>query len=160
MNYILQRFSDNRDSTIGILIKISSTGKPLFQAYSLEDEYRDDKVSKETRVPAGKYEIVIQSIETPLTKKYQQKYAWFAKHLMLKDVPGFVGIYFHIGNTDADTAGCILLGDNADNNQVGPGSISNSTVAFKRFYGELFTYLSTIKGSKAFIEIRDETKLL
>jgi hypothetical protein len=159
MNYILQRFSDNRDSTLGILIKVSSTGKPLFQAYTLEDEYRDDKVSKETRIPAGKYEIVIQQTDTPLTKKYQAKYPWFQKHLMLKDVPGFVGIYIHIGNTDADSAGCILLGDNADNNQIGPGAISNSTNAFKRFYGELFDYLS-IKGSKAYIEIKDEKNLL
>lgn len=158
MNYILQRFSDNRDSTLGILIKVSSTGKPLFQAYTLEDEYRDAKVSKETRIPAGKYEIVIQQTDTPLTKKYQAKYAWFKKHLMLKDVPGFVGIYIHVGNTDADSAGCVLLGDNADNNVIGPGSVSNSTASFMRFYKELFPMLEK-KGS-AFIEIRDEIKLL
>lgn len=159
LNFILQRFSDNRDSTLGILLKKSSTDNPLFYGYTLEDEYREDKVSKETRVPAGRYEIVIQQIDTPLTLKYKAKYPWFGKHLMLKDVPGFVGCYFHIGNTDADSAGCVLLGDGADNNTVGPGSINNSTVAFKRFYGEVFPFLQD-KNNKVFVDIREEKHLL
>lgn len=157
-NYILQRFSDNRTSTLGILIKITSLNKPLFQAYTLEDEFRPSKVKGETRIPAGKYEIVIQDQETPKTQQYRQKYAWFYNHLMLKDVPGFQGIYIHIGNDDKDTDGCILLGDNADNNVIGMGSISNSTQSFYRFYNELFPLLKG--GAKAYIEIRDETELL
>lgn len=157
--YILQRLSDNRDCTIGAFFKVTSLNKLLLQGYSLEDEYREDKISKETRIPAGKYEIVINPVDTPLTKKYQAKYNWFDKHLMLKDVPDFVGVYFHIGNTDADTAGCILLGDNADNNTIGPGSISNSTQCFRRFYQELFPILQ-IKANKAFVTIKDENHIL
>lgn len=157
--YILQRLSDNRDCTIGAFFKITSLNKLLLQGWSLEDEYREDKISKETRVPAGKYEIIINPIDTSLTKKYQAKYNWFDKHLMLKDVPDFVGVYFHIGNTDADTAGCILLGDNTDNNVIGPGSISNSTPCFMRFYKELYPFLQ-IKGNNAFVTIRDEQTLL
>lgn len=158
MNFILQRFSDNRTSTLGILIKIPTTGRPHFQAYTLEDEFRESKISGETRIPAGKYEVVIQNIETPKTLSYRKRYAWFKNHLMLKNVPGFIGIYIHVGNTDDDTDGCILLGDNADNNQIGPGSISNSTASFKRFYDEVFDWLEG--GNKVFIEIRDESKLL
>jgi len=158
--FILQRFSDNRDSTLGLLLKKTNVGKSLlFQAYALEDEFRADKIKGETRIPAGIYEIVIQQDETPKTKQYQEKYkTWFVKHLMLKDVPGFVGIYIHIGNEDADTDGCILLGDNADNNVIGPGSVSNSTACFMRFYKEVWPHL--YDGHKAFIEIRDESKLL
>lgn len=152
--YILQRFSDNRTSTLGIMLR--STG--MFQGYTLEDEFRPSKIKGETRIPAGKYEIVIQSQDTPMTFRYRQKYPWFINHLMLKDVPGFVGIYIHIGNTDDDTDGCILMGDNADNNVIGPGSISNSTACFKRFYEPLFEYIQS--GKKAFIEIRDEKHLL
>lgn len=159
LEYILQRFSDNRDSTLGLLLKKTATGKLLFQAYTLEDQFQEVKVSKETRVPAQKYEIVLQMIDTPKTLQYRKKYNWFHRHLMLKDVPGFVGVYLHIGNTDSDTEACILLGDNADNNVIGPGSISNSTASFMRLYKELYDFLS-IKGNKAFIEIRDETKLL
>lgn len=157
-DYILQRFSDNRTSTLGLLLKVTSLNRPLFQGYTLEDEFRPSKVKGETRIPAGKYEIVIQTIDTPKTFQYRQKYSWFFNHLMLKDVPGFVGIYIHIGNDDTDTDGCLLLGDNADNNVIGPGSISNSTACFIRFYTEVFDHLKS--GKKAFVDIRDETKLL
>jgi len=158
MNFILQRFSDNRDSTLGILLKHTATGKLLFQAYTLEDEFRQSKVSKETRIPAGRYEVVIQTQETPKTKSYRERYSWFKNHLMLKDVPGFTGIYIHVGNTDDDTDGCILLGDNADNNVIGPGSISNSTACFMRFYKEVFDWLET--GNEVFIDVRNENRLL
>lgn len=158
MNLILQRFSDNRTSTLGVLIKETSIKRPLFMAYTLEDEFRPSKVKGETRIPAGRYEVVIQTGDTPKTKQYREKYLWFSRHLMLKDVPGFVGIYIHIGNDDKDTDGCILLGDNADNNVIGHGSISNSTQAFMRFYNEVYPLLQS--GEKVFIEIRDETKLL
>jgi hypothetical protein len=158
MKFILQRFSDNRDSTLGILLKVTDTGKLFFQAYTLEDEFRQSKVTKETRIPAGKYDVVIQTQETLKTLSYRERYAWFKNHLMLKDVPGFTGIYIHVGNKDEDTDGCILLGDNADNNQIGPGSISNSTASFMRFYKEVFDWLEG--GNKVTIEIRDENKLL
>ena len=158
MNFILQRFSDNRDSTLGLLFKLTQTGKLLFQAYTLEDEFRQSKVTKETRIPAGKYEVVVQENETPKTLQYRERYKWFVNHLMLKNVPGFTGIYIHVGNKDEDTDGCILLGDNADNNQIGPGSISNSTASFMRFYKEVFDWLDG--GNKVFIEVRDENKLL
>src|SRR5688572_15576827 len=128
MNFLLQRFSDNRSSTIGLLFK---KGIPFpFECYTLEDEFRESKVSGETRIPAGTYKIVLQKNETPKTLQYRKKYPWFKHHVMIENVPGFVGIYIHIGNDDKDTDGCLLLGDSADNNKVGPGTIHNSTVAF------------------------------
>lgn len=157
MNYILQRYSDNRESTLGILLKEVTAGN-AFQCYTLEDEYREAKVKGETRIPAGKYEIVINKAETPLTKKYQDKYNWFKYHLMLKNVPGFQGIYIHIGNKGDSTDGCILVGDGANNNKVGSGEITNSTASFIRLYSEIYDYLEA--GNKAFITIRDEKYLL
>ena len=164
IDYILQRFSDNRESTLGLLLKKSVSGV-FFQAYTLEDQFQEVKVRAETRIPAGKYEIVIQRTETPKTLSYRKRYPnWFKNHLMLKDVPGFVGIYIHIGNGDDDSEGCILLGDNADNNRIGSGSVSNSTQAFLRFYNELYDHLDHKFRDKydnnAFIDIRDEQKLL
>lgn len=144
MNFILQRYSDNRDSTLGILLKVLDTGmgtKTVFQGYTLEDEFREVKKAFETRIPAGTYKVDIQQADTPLTLKYRSKYPWFKKHLEIKNVPGFVGVYFHLGNVDADTAGCVLIGDNADNNIIGPGSIANSTQAFKRFYESVYEHL-------------------
>ena len=157
MKFILQRFSDNRDSTLGILLKVLDTNqgpRPVFQSYTLEDEYRDEKVMKETRIPAGTYQVDIQQTDTPLTLKYQAKYPWFKKHLEIKKVPGFTGVYLHIGNFDADSAGCILVGDNADNNIIGPGSISNSTASFKRFYESVYPHLPVT------LVVKDEKQLI
>jgi hypothetical protein len=157
MDFILQRFSDNRDSTLGILLKVLDTNqgpRTVFQAYTLEDEYRDEKVMKETRIPSGTYQVDIQQADTPLTLKYRAKYPWFKKHLEVKNVPGFTGVYLHIGNFDADSAGCILVGDNADNNIIGPGSISNSTASFKRFYESVYPHLPVT------LVVKDEKQLI
>ena len=38
--------------------------------------------------------------------------------LHVLDVPNFKYILIHCGNTDEDTAGCLLLGDTQENNLV------------------------------------------
>jgi hypothetical protein len=132
--------------------------------YTLEDEFREVKVMKETRIPAGVYEIVINRAETPLTLKYRQRYSWFTFHLMLKDVPGFTGIYFHVGKNDDWTAGCITMGNMVNNNNIRDGEIPDSVECFRKFYGELYDYLDHKENgkyvNKSFVEIRDENKLL
>ena len=162
MNFVLQRFSDNRESTLGLLFEKKEDGrgpKLVFQNYTLEDEYRDEKVSKDTRIPAGFYELKIMETVTPLTLKYQQRYpAWFKKHIEVTNIKGFRGVYCHIGNKDEHTDGCILFGDSANNNTVGEGGIMSSTESFRRWYGKVYDHLAA--GKKAFIEIRDEDKLL
>lgn len=157
ITYILQRYSDNKDSTLGLLHKIViSNGKetPVFQGYTLEDQFQVSKVPKETRIPAGIYNVDVQKAETPKTLQYRAKFPWFKNHLEIKNVEGFKGVYIHIGNTDEDSEACILLGDNADNNAIGPGSISNSTVCFKRFYESVYHHLPVT------LIIRDESYLL
>lgn len=155
MKFILQRFSDNRESTLGLFFKVGAMS--TFKSFSLEDEFRESKVSGETRIPAGKYQLVLQKIETPKTIQYRAKYPWFKYHIMVKDVPGFIGIYIHIGNSDGDTDGCILLGDVCLNNTIGKGEITSSTAAFKRFYTDVFEFLE--KGGVCTLEIRDEKDL-
>lgn len=160
MKYLLQRLNDNRKSTIGCLFKRSEQGtdeRLVLQAWTLEDEYREVKVKEETRIPAGFYELALHKSDTPLTLKYRAKYPWFKWHVEVTKVPNFVGVYIHIGNTDLDSAGCILLGDGVDNNTVTEGSLTASTIAFKRFYEEIYDTLE--QGGKAFIEIRNEGHL-
>ena len=162
IDYILQRFSDNRESTLGLLFKKST--KLVLMGYSLEDEFREVKIKGETRVPAGRYEIMINRAETPLTLKYRKRYSWFKFHLMLKNVPDFVGIYFHVGRNDDWTDGCITIGNNVNNNTITNGEISDSVECFRKFYLELYDILDhQFDGeydNTAFIDIRDETKLL
>lgn len=153
MTFILQRYSDNRDSTLGILLKVLEK-QTVLQAYTLEDEFRATKVKGETRIPAGTYTVDRQPLATPLTLKYRQKYPWFKNHLEVKNVPGFQGIYIHVGNYDENSDGCILLGDVADNNSIGPGSVMQSTAAFQRFYQSVYDQLPIT------LIIKDEKSLL
>ncbi len=160
MQFILQRLNDNRKSTIGALFKKVTGGmeKLVLQAFTLEDEYRDEKVMSETRIPAGFYKLGIQKNDTPMTLKYRTKYQWFKSHIQVLNVKGFEGIYLHIGNTDADSSGCILFGDSVDNNTVADGTVNSSTVSFKRFYENVYEELEG--GAVVTLEIRDESFLL
>lgn len=154
--YILQRLSDNRESTVGALFKITTT--PVLQGYTLEDEFREVKVKGETRIPAGRYEVISNQADTGLTLKYRAKYPWFKYHLMLKNVPGFQGIYIHIGNKGDDTDGCILVGDTVNNNRQTGGEITQSTACFIRLYNDMNSILEN-KG-QIFLTIKDEKHLL
>ena len=58
--------------------------------------------------------------------------------LHVLDVPGFEYILIHCGNTDEHTAGCLLVGDSQENNQITKdGFIGKSTQAYKRIYPKI-----------------------
>lgn len=82
---------------------------------TLEDKVRDlsreKKIPGRTAIPTGEYEIVVN-----VSPRFKRKLP------RLLDVPGFEGILIHRGNTDEDTAGCILLGENKVK-----GKVINST---------------------------------
>lgn len=126
MRIVVDRFYDNGQSTIGMML---IEGK--FEAFTLEDEARTKKVAGETRIPAGLYFVEFQKIVTPKTISYRNRYDWFTFHIQIKNVPGFTNVYIHVGNYDTDTDGCVLLGSTADSDN---GSIGRSTPTFKRFY--------------------------
>jgi hypothetical protein len=54
--------------------------------------------------------------------------------LWVRNVPGFEYILIHVGNTDNDTEGCLLLGDNASQNVTDEGWIGASRDAYTRVY--------------------------
>ena len=133
MKLELKRFSAGKDSTLGLLFVDGE-----FECFTLEDEYREEKVKGETRIPAGTYKVAKREVVSGLTEKYRSKYPWFDYHFMLHDVPNFQYVYIHVGNDDDHTDGCLLVGDavksnifNEDNN------LTSSGPAFKRLYHKM-----------------------
>ena len=139
------RFSSGTDSTNGILLEVDRLSpaphaegyrcKRTFLAYTLEDEQRDKKVYGETRIPNGTYRLQLRK-EGGYHQKYSKRFPDIHIGMLhVTDVPGFEYILIHCGNTDEHTAGCLLVGDSQENNQITKdGFIGKSTQAYKRIY--------------------------
>ena len=142
MELTLLRKTLTDNSTIGEL-SVDNT----ILCYTLEDKDRlltsdmgteailAAKIYGKTCIPYGRYEVAIT---------YSNR---FKKYLpLLMGVSGFDGIRIHSGNTDADTLGCILLGD-----VVGVDFIGKSRIAFSRVFALL---KAAAKKEKIFITIK------
>ena len=129
MKIKVSRYSKNNESTLGAFFIDG-----VFQCHTLEDEQRTVKVMSETRIPEGTYTIELAKWGDHHVK-YGKLFPTMHKGmLLLKDVPGFQGILIHIGNTDEDTAGCLLVGMQANNNKQMDGALMSSTEAYKKIY--------------------------
>ena len=135
MKYEVLRVSSQKDSTSGLLFEVNN-GKRTFLCYTLEDEQRDVKVWGETRIPAGTYKLGLRT-EGGFHNRYLSRYGSnFHKGMIwVLDVPGFEWILWHSGNTDENTAGCLLLGNTQTSNLVAKdGFIGSSRDAYALVY--------------------------
>lgn len=138
MRLELYRYSSQKDSTLGLLFLVNDeTNHKDFLCYTLEDEKRETKVYGETRIPEGTYQI-----------KYRKEGGYFAKYkkrfpdihndergvLHITNVPNFKYILLHIGNSDDDSDGCILLANVVSQNITKDGFLGQSTDCYKRVY--------------------------
>ena len=110
MELDVMRWSSGSESTLGGFF-IREPDRH-FLCFTLEDEYHAIKVFGETRIPAGRYRIVLRTVGGN-HERYLAKYGpeWHKGMLWLQDVPNFKWILVHAGNTDDDTAGCLLVGN-------------------------------------------------
>ena len=129
----------------------------LLLIFVLEDEERTVKVFGETRIPEGVYEIKLRT-EGGFHQKYLEKFGneFHKGMLWLQNVPNFEYVLIHIGNTDDDTAGCLLVGDGCTENITKDGQLQGSTSAYKRLYPIIIDRL--LDGEQVFIEIKNVVK--
>lgn len=81
-----------------------------------------------TAIPVGRYRVTLDVFSQRFSKKKQ--YDFTRGYLpRLVNVPAFEGILIHIGNTAADSEGCILVGRNTK-----VGMVLESTKTFKALY--------------------------
>jgi len=66
-----------------------------------------EKVYAETAIPAGTYKVTLG--ESPRFKCVLP---------IIHDVPHFLGVLIHTGNTEEDSAGCIIVGMNTQKGKV------------------------------------------
>ncbi len=102
MNLTLQRTHTTGPATFG---KLSAEGE--FLCYTLEDEVREVpgepvqtwKIHGATAIPTGRYLVTLENSPR-----------FGPDTLTVNQVPGFIGVRMHAGNTAKDTEGCPLLG--------------------------------------------------
>ena len=86
-----------------------------------------------TAIPVGRYRVTLDVKSPKYSKKKQYDFCQgYVPRLI--NVPAFDGILIHIGNTAADSEGCILVGRNT---QV--GKVLESTKTFQSLYRILRT---------------------
>lgn len=90
-----------------------------------EEEIRRRKIYGRTAIPKGTYYV---SMDITSEKLRYRSWAtpYKGKIPRLLSVKGFDGVLIHPGNTETDTYGCVLVGENK---QV--GKVLNSTATFK-----------------------------
>lgn len=145
MKLTVLRYNSQDDFTQGLLF---IDGK--FECHTIEDEQRTVKVWGETAIPNGIYEIKLRTDGT-FHAKYRSKFALFHKGMLhVTNVPGFEYILIHIGNTDEDTAGCLLVGRGA-----GHDSLIESTIAYESMYKKVIAAFD--RNEKVTIEYKNLT---
>ena len=90
---IIRRIATGESGTFGVLIY---KNKPF--ALTLEREWLDNK-RRVSCIPSGNYKC--NRVNSPA----------FGHTFEIINVPGRSHILFHKGNTDSDTAGCVLVGE-------------------------------------------------
>lgn len=91
-----------------------------------------------TAIPTGRYRVTLD-VQSPKYSKFKS-YAWCNGYLpRLINVPAFDGILIHAGNSAADSAGCLLVGENKV-----VGKVLNSMDTLKRLYAILKTAKDSI----------------
>lgn len=139
MKLLLQRIYTCSEYTIGNLYindkyfcdTLEDTDRGLDSAMPLA-KIQQLKIKDKTAIPTGTYNILMNVVSPKYSKK--QYYVDVCKGMVprLASVPAYEGVLIHVGNTAADTSGCILVGFNKVK-----GNVIYSKAAFNKLYNIL-----------------------
>lgn len=147
MKILIQRYSLNDESTLGLLFVNGE-----FQCYTIEDTYNKAKVYGKTRIPSGIYMLKLRN-EGGMVKKYNTRFNNHRGMLHLQNVKDFQYVYIHVGNKSEDSEGCVLVGNQPNNNQRDKGFIGDSATAYQELYNKIN---NVIDNEVVYVEVRDE----
>lgn len=129
--FTVRRYATGDSGTFGDATLTEIDGTETWRAFSLEEQWKDNAPNVSC-IPAGRY--VAEWTQTP-------------KHpngvYMLHNVPGRNAIEIHVGNTENDILGCILVGerlgvlkvdDDEETPEVGDAAIKGAVLASREAY--------------------------
>lgn len=133
MKLLLRRLYKKPTYTIG---KLYIDGK--YFCDTIEDTVRDlhrtngkAKIYAKTAIPEGTYKVTMDVV-SPKFRNANWAKPYGGKVPRLLNVPYFEGILIHVGNTERNSAGCIIIGQNKIKGQV-----INSVQTFHNLMKEL-----------------------
>ena len=95
-----------------------------------------------TAIPTGTYDVTLDVFSSKFGNIPFYKKVCNGKLPRLLNVKGFEGILIHCGNTQLDTSGCLIVGENKVK-----GKVINSKITFEKLY-------NILKNSKDKITIK------
>lgn len=136
MNITLNRIAKKPKYTIGKLYingeyfcdTIEDTDRGLTQTMT-DAQVKSKKVYGQTAIPTGTYRVIIS-----YSNKFKRQMP------LLLNVPGFLGIRIHSGNTEKDTEGCLIVGKN---------KVVGKVIESKDTYNKLFSILCEANKKEA-----------
>lgn len=153
MELIVDRKYKKQSYTISNLL---INGKVFCQVMEDTDRGLKDSMSLEqikslkkygiTAIPSGTYEITLDVFSAKFGSQSFYQEVCKGKLPRLLNVKGFEGILIHCGNTEKDSAGCLIVGMNLEK-----GKVLNSRDTFRKLYSLLQD--SKNKGEKITIKI-------
>ena len=146
---LYQSPADKPEETIGVLYI-----NDRFYCYTLEDEKREIKVPKETRIFAGDYECGLRTYGGHHERYKKMFPEMHVGMIELLHVPQFTDILFHILNRESETDGCIGPGEYPFPYSKGRWMIMNSTKAYINSYPVIAQAL--LNKEKVIWQVRDE----
>lgn len=149
MKLVLERKWKKSDYTIGILL---IDNKKFCEVIEDKDRGLKDSMTTEqiklikkpnmTAIPTGTYDVTLDVFSSKFGNIPFYKKVCNGKLPRLLNVKGFEGILIHCGNTQLDTSGCLIVGENKVK-----GKVINSKITFEKLY-------NILKNSKDKITIK------